>query len=89
MVLKLSTEHHVSFPKFSELLLALPYPLLALSSLAAARLIDQVRIAPICVAPNAVSGLDVAGGLGGGGCIEFLELEEEFISLAVSCSWFF
>jgi len=49
---------------------------------------DRVLIDPVCVARNAVSDLDIAGGLGGGGCIEFLELEEEFISLAGSCSWF-
>ena len=77
------------FPKFLFLLLALPYPVLAFSSLAAARLIDRVRIAPICVARNAISGLDIAGGLGGGGCMEFSELEEEFMLLAGSCSCFF
>eukprot|EP00532_Pseudo-nitzschia_australis_P013039 CAMPEP_0168216598 /NCGR_PEP_ID=MMETSP0140_2-20121125/6727_1 /TAXON_ID=44445 /ORGANISM="Pseudo-nitzschia australis, Strain 10249 10 AB" /LENGTH=38 /DNA_ID= /DNA_START= /DNA_END= /DNA_ORIENTATION= len=37
---------------------------------------DRVLIDPVCVARNAVSDLDIAGGLGGGGCIEFLELEE-------------
>ena len=75
-------------PKFSELLLALPYPTLALSSSAAARLIDRVRIDRIRVGPNAVSGLDIAGGLPGGGCIKFAELEEEFMLLAGSCTWF-
>jgi len=70
------------------LLLALPYPLLALSAIDTARVIDRVCIDPIRVAGNAVSGLDIAGGLLGGGCIEFSELEEEFISLGASCSWF-
>jgi len=76
-----------SFRKFSLLLLALPYPTLALSSLAAARVIDRVSIDPIRVAPNAVSGLDIAGGLPEG-CIEFSEFEEKFISIGASCSWF-
>jgi len=77
-------------PKFfSELLLlALPYPPLALSAIAAVRVVDRVSIGTIRVAPNDLSGLDDAGGLAGGGCIEFSELEEEFILLAGSCSWF-
>ena len=77
-----------SFRKFLVLLLALPYPTLALSSLAAARVIDRVSIDPIRVARNAVAGLDIAGGLLGGCCIKFSKSKEKFISIGASCSWF-